>query len=597
MNDTDRLKSFFSEFWRFDRRAVALAFGLNLMAAALEGLGLMLLLPLLDLAGVLGAGPNAAAPAPARLAGQLLDRLPPDARLLSMLGAFVALIAVQSSIGLLRDRRSLALQLRFVDHLRDSLFGALARCRWSFLSQHHSSEYISVLSTDVQRVGQGTYFLLQLFTQFALFPIYLLVALRLSAPVTGLAVLTGAALWWLLRKSREAAQRGGVALSQANQAMFNDIQEFLGALKLIKIHGEEAGYQRQFRRAIQHLRAQQLAFNAVRTRSQRGYRIGSAVVLAGLTYVALTLARLPAAHLLVLIAIFARMLPQISQVHTGFQQLWHMMPAFENWRRWLDQCEAHAEPAEPAAGVGPEPVAPILREGLALEEVTYRHPRGTQTLRVPRLWIPARATTAIIGPTGCGKTTLLDLLTGLNRPDAGHVLVDGAPLTQRPDWRRGVAYVPQESSILDGTVRENLTWGAGASDDPAIMAALARAAAADFVNRLPQGLETRVGERGVRLSGGEKQRLALARALLRRPALLVLDEATSALDRDNQQIILEALRALHGRMTVLIVTHRYQEILDLVDGIVRVRAGWVEGWEPVNPSHGAITRVRGGPGL
>ena len=119
------------------------------------------------------------------------------------------------------------------------------------------------------------------------------------------------------------------------------------------------------------------------------------------------------------------------------------------------------------------------------------------------------------------------------------------------------------------------------AEDDRLLAALDSAAAGAFVRALPQGLDTWVGERGVRLSGGEKQRLALARALLREPELLILDEATSALDREHQQIVLEALRRLHGRMTVLIVTHRYEEIRDLLDGVVRIEAGRVGGWEGV----------------
>jgi ATP-binding cassette subfamily C protein len=572
---------FFIELWHFDRVAVSLALGLNLVAALLEGLGLVLLLPLLNLAGVLGSETQVDGPVQGWLANLVLSWLPSEARLLSMLAIFLALIAIQSSVTLWRDLHSQSLQLHFVDSLRDRLFDNLAHSRWDFLSRYHSSEFINVLTTDISRLAGGASTLLHLFTQFALFPIYLLVALKLSASVTVLAVMTGALLWWLLRKSKEAAQNSGVLLSQANQQMFNDIQEFLGALKLIKVHGVEKGYHGQFMRAIVHLRRQQLAFNAVRARSQMAYRIGSATALAGLTYVALTLAQLPAAHLLVLIAIFTRMLPQISQVHFGFQQLWHMAPAFQNWHRWMDLCRTHAEPSAAQGRSESSKMTHTLHAGLSMEEVSYRHPRGTYTLHVPRLWIPAQATTAIIGPTGCGKTTLLDILTGLNRPDTGQVLADGVPLDARPDWHLGLAYVPQESSILDGTVRENLTWGDNESDDQEIETALTRAAAADFVARLPQGLETRVGERGVRLSGGEKQRLALARALLRRPSLLVLDEATSALDRENQQIILEALRSLHGQMTVLIVTHRYEEILSLVDGIIRIESGWVGTWTPV----------------
>lgn len=126
-------------------------------------------------------------------------------------------------------------------------------------------------------------------------------------------------------------------------------------------------------------------------------------------------------------------------------------------------------------------------------------------------------TTAVVGPTGSGKTTFLDLLSGLNAPDRGTIEVDGRPLRVNAGWRRRIAYVPQDTAILDGTLRENLTWGAVDAEDDQLMAALEQAAAAEFVRHLPEGLETWVGERGVRLSGGEKQRLALARALLREP--------------------------------------------------------------------------------
>ncbi len=576
------LRPFLAEFWRFDRRAALITLGLNLAGALLEGLGLMLLLPLLTLAGVLGGAPGAAPPLalPAGLT-QLLDGIPTERKLLLMLGLFVSLIALQSAVALLRERRSQRLQLRFVDHLRDTLFGALAGARWSFLAQHHSSDFLSVLTTDVSRVGVGTIFLLQLFTQLAIFPVYLALAFALSPPVTGLALVTGAALWWLLRKSRDAAKQSGQVLSQANRNLVNEVQEFLGALKLIKIHGEEAGYQRQFAQVVAHLREQQLGFNRVRTRSQMAFRIGGALALATLTYAALVWVQLPAASLLVLIAIFARMLPQVSSLHQGLQQLWHMTPAFESWQQWVRRCRAERDRDNGCEPGGPGPGGLLLAEGLRLWEVTYRHPQGNQTFVIPDLFIPARRTTALIGPTGSGKTTLLDLLSGLNAPQAGTIQVDGRPLRVDAHWRRRIAYIPQETAILDGTLRANLTWGAVTAEDDRLLAALDSAAAGAFVRALPQGLDTWVGERGVRLSGGEKQRLALARALLREPELLILDEATSALDREHQQIVLEALRRLHGRMTVLIVTHRYEEIRDLLDGVVRIEAGRVGGWEGV----------------
>lgn len=537
----------------------------------------MLLLPLLTLAGVFSGGEGRALPIalPDRVSA-VLATIPPADKLLWMLALFISLTALQAGVSLLRERQSQRLQLRFVDHLRQTLFGGLAESRWSFLAQHHSSEFLSVLTTDIGRVGVGAIFLLQLFTQLAVFPVYLAVAFQLSPPVTGLALLTGAGLWWVLRKSRDVAKQSGVVMSRANQGLFNELQEFLGALKLIKIHGEATGYQRQFAQATAHLREQQQDFNVVRTRSQMAFRIGGAVALALLTYAALVWVQLPAARLLVLIAIFSRMLPQVSTIHMGLQQLWHMAPAFQNWQHWVSLCHSARETLTNKSGPC------TLNEGIRLTQVTYRHPQGSRTFTIPDLFIPARKTTAIIGPTGSGKTTLLDLLSGLNEPESGVIAVDGRPLKADAAWRRLIAYIPQETAILDGTIRDNLTWGATKFADTHIMNALDSAAAADFVRHLPQGLETWVGERGVRLSGGEKQRLALARALLRQPQLLILDEATSALDREHQQVILEALKTLHGQMTVLTVTHRFEEIRELLDGVVQVADGRVGNWSSLD---------------
>lgn len=575
MSNSSSLKPFLAELWRFDRRDVLIAMGLNLAGAMLEGLGLMLLLPLLTLAGVFSGdeGRSLSLPLPAAVK-HLLDGLPAERKLLLMLGLFVGLIALQATIQLLRERHGQRLQLRFVDHLRNLLFGALAQARWRFLAQHHTSEFHSVLTSDVSRIGIGTIYLLQLFTQLAMFPVYLAVAVRLSPAVSGLALLTGAALWWVLRKSRDAAKQSGVVISRANQNLVNDLQEFLGALKLIKIHGEEAGYRGQFDRVMAQLRVQQLDFNRVRTRSQMAFKIGGALALAGLTYAALTWAHLPAAKLLVLIAVFSRMLPQVSSIHMGLQQLWHMTPAFANWQRWVTLCETERE-----IPTATNPAAQGLIHGIQFEGVQYQHPGSDTTFSVPQLVIPACRTTAVIGPSGSGKTTFLDLLSGLNPPQAGEIRIDGETLRADAHWRRRIAYIPQETGILDGSLRDNLTWGAVTADEEAMWQALEQAAAAPFVRQLPNGLDTWVGERGVRLSGGERQRLALARALLRQPQLLILDEATSALDREHQAVILDALRQLHGRLTVLIVTHRHEEIRDLIDGRIRVDAGRVSGWQ------------------
>ncbi|MFC8342904.1 ABC transporter ATP-binding protein [Streptomyces sp. NPDC057280] len=172
-------------------------------------------------------------------------------------------------------------------------------------------------------------------------------------------------------------------------------------------------------------------------------------------------------------------------------------------------------------------------------------------------------TVALVGASGAGKSTVLNLVIGFIRPTSGRLLLDGTDMNDLDlrTYRRFVSVVPQESILFDGTIRENVAYGMeDEADEEAVRAALRDANALEFVDRLPQGLDTVVGERGARLSGGQRQRLAIARALIRDPRVLVLDEATSALDTRSEALVQEALaRLLHGR-TTFVVAHRLSTV-------------------------------------
>src|SRR3954451_4802875 len=170
--------------------------------------------------------------------------------------------------------------------------------------------------------------------------------------------------------------------------------------------------------------------------------------------------------------------------------------------------------------------------------------------------------TVLSGACGAGKSRLLDLLAGLLRQEDGEILIDGKVLgpSELLEWRRGVGYLTQEPFLFHDTIRANLLIADPQADDYAIEQALIAASAAEFVQRLPQRLETVVGDRGARMSGGERQRLALARALLRKPELLILDEPTSALDQQNEKSVFEAIEHLKGQTTIMLVTHRPERV-------------------------------------
>lgn len=214
-----------------------------------------------------------------------------------------------------------------------------------------------------------------------------------------------------------------------------------------------------------------------------------------------------------------------------------------------------------------------LTEGLRLEGVSFRYETGhADALRDVDLEIRPGEIIGICGPTGGGKTTLVDLVTGLLAPTAGRITVDGVDIVgHERAWQRSLGVVPQMVFLTDDTLRNNIAFGLEpeAIDESAVTDAVDLAQLRTFIDSLPDGLDTVVGERGVRLSGGQRQRIAIARALYRRPSVLILDEGTSALDNLTEQELMEALAGLRGTHTIIMVAHRLSTVRD-ADRVVLV---------------------------
>ncbi len=218
------------------------------------------------------------------------------------------------------------------------------------------------------------------------------------------------------------------------------------------------------------------------------------------------------------------------------------------------------------------PVEKMIR----LEDITYRYPNSeTLIFDHAQMEIPVGASVGIVGVTGAGKTTIVDIMLGLLQMESGRILADGVDVSGHyAAWLKNIGYIPQTVFMIDDSIRRNVAFGVPEEeiDEEKVWRALKEAALDDFVRSLPEGLETGIGERGIRISGGQRQRISIARALYEDPEVLVLDEATSALDNETEAAIMDSINRLHGRKTLVIIAHRLQTI-EKCDMVYRVTMG------------------------
>lgn len=220
-----------------------------------------------------------------------------------------------------------------------------------------------------------------------------------------------------------------------------------------------------------------------------------------------------------------------------------------------------------------------FQDKIEIKNVTYAYPDGDVNVIEHANFIIERGTTvAFVGASGAGKSTMVDILLGLLAPQYGKIYADGMNIYKNlPTWQKEIGYIPQAIYLSDDTIRNNVAFGVDEKeiDEQAVIHALQQAQLYDFVESLPEGLDTYVGDRGVRLSGGQRQRIGIARALYHNPEILVLDEATSALDSDTETAVMEAIESLQGHKTILIIAHRLTTIKN-ADVIYEVGNGKVE---------------------
>jgi ATP-binding cassette subfamily C protein len=582
------LDAYLHALFEVGRARIAGTVGLMFLFSLSEGLGIALLLPILQISGF-DLGAQGAVGRYANVVASVFEAAGLHPSLLLLLLVFAGLVGARALLGRWQIVAMYAVQQNFGARLRQRLYHAIANANWLALSRMRSSDLTHALTAEIDRVEVATFEVLSLASTVLLFLLYFGIALAVSAPMTALALGCAIILAALLR-GRTARLRGaGADLSERTKGLYGATVEHLQSLKAAKMYGVQernadsyAALSREVARASVDIERQQAATNSL-------FEIGSVVILAAVLYVSIRVLGVAPFAVLLLLAMFARVMPRVIQCHYLYQECMHALPAFENVIGMAGRCAAMAEPVNASAQ------ALEFGNSLRLQGVSFSYQRADgarspdQTGPPPAvhdldLAVPVGEVVALVGPSGAGKSTIADLMTGLLTPDSGRVTVDGVTLdeTRARAWREQVGYVSQDTYLFHDTVRANLLWARPGATEGEVREALGLAAAEQFVDTLPAGLDTVIGERGASISHGERQRIALARALLRRPRLLILDEATNSLDAHNEQRILDAIERLRGDLTIVMIAHRIAAVrradrIYVVDGGTIAESGsWNE---------------------
>lgn len=539
---------------------------LSLIAGLTEGISLVLLIPIVAAAASDPSGQMAGLP----LIGDYLSLL--KLELTILLTIFLAVIALQAIFTRMTNIYNNRIMHKATDAIRLRLFENISMAHWGAISTRRTSDINHVLSNDTDRMVLAASAGLGLFQAAIMLLIYMMLAAAVSWQMALFAVIVGSLLFGALYPIRRRATAHGKEMTEKLQNKNHVVLEFISSIRLAKLFTAERDHSEAYSRHLESIRRQVVDFMALTTMGTLLFQVGAAIIAVVFVWLSIKVFALDIARIGVLLVIFARLAPRFNMIQNSTQQFLANAPAFTNYRSMTEFFVTNRE-TDPLIQQTP----PRLTRSIAIESISVEfQDAAAPSLDNITLNIRAGKITALIGQSGCGKSTLADILLGLTRGDSGSLLVDGTPITEenRRAWRSSVASVPQDAFLLNDTIAANLRISNADADDDALWQCLDRANIGDLIRSLPDGLDTMTGDRGMRFSGGERQRLALARALLRQPQLLVLDEATSALDWENQNIIAKAIEALRDELTILTIAHR-PSLITFADDVIALAKGKV----------------------
>jgi ATP-binding cassette subfamily C protein len=563
MMDKLMISQSFKPLFKHQPGKLFLLFSLDLFLGTSSGFSVVLLIPLLQL---LTSKTDGQTNQITEVLNGLAEKAGIQLSLETILTIYVVLLTLMALLQFWKGLMNAGYQQTFIYQIRRRLFRKIIMADWQLLNNKSKTNHLQVLSKEVPNLSMYYFFFLRMLSGLIMTASYVAWAMLVSVKFTVFITLTGIVLFFLLRKFLFKAFHLGDGYVNAYTNLLKYIDDFWLTVKMAKVHSTEDFYYSKFDSASSSLLDLEYRMQKNHAIPNLIYRISGILVLVVVVYVGYHFNLIPLTSFFILIILFSRIYPQFTSINTDLSMI---ISNFASVKLVMQLDKDFPEPEMHSPGKR-EPI-PLLKE-IAVKNINFSFPGGETLFENFKETIPAFKLIGIIGESGRGKTTLLDLIAGLQLPLSGSISVDGQLLDREtfPRWRTGIGYLPQDSFFIDGSLRDNLVWDSHRSiTDTEIKKVLKQVNALYLVLRFKKGLDEQIVNYSFHFSGGERQRLALARVLLRRPQILLLDEATSSLDEDNEKQIMDLLAGLKTRVTIVFITHR-TSVLPWFDKIIQL---------------------------
>jgi subfamily B ATP-binding cassette protein MsbA len=533
----------------------------TVISSVLDGFTFVLLIPFLrTLFG------NAALPAGGegsqveavldRVAGPLLQAGTPSLALRNVVIVLLVALLLKNLTSYLASLGSVSIQEGVVRDLRVRLFRHLQTLPLGYFQRTRAGQIVARLISDTDQVKTAvSAALASLLQNTVIIVVYVVILFGLSVRLALVALLLAPVLLVIIRPMINRLRRRSRELAAERGEVTSHVGEMIASAKLIRAYVAESFELERFRELAERYRKRVLRAQRFSSLTSPVSEVFGGVMIVMILVVGTRLAlgearSLDPAVLITFLAVSLRLMSPIKSV-SNYPAV--MAAASASAERVFEVLDLPA-----AEGDRPGETDASFAESIEYRGVSFAYDPAEPVLRDVELEVRRGQIVAIVGPSGAGKTTLVDLLPRFYEPTRGELLMDGVPLTRytRRSLRRLMGIVSQETVLLNDTVLANISYGRGDYTLEQVRAAARAANADEFILRLPEGYNTLLGERGTRLSGGQRQRIAIARALLRDPPILILDEATSALDTESERLVQEAIDRLMAHRTVLVIAHR-----------------------------------------